>query len=320
MICQEVMELMQRYIDGDLDQQETSLMMDHVGQCPDCAAMLARLQKLSSELELLPRVVPKYSLVDAILPELERLHSVDSAGGAGVSGEDSDTKPATLRSRRPSRHLIGKISGVVAAGVVAGLLLFNDPGQWSLGGSSKNDDAAPMEFSEAPAAENVNPMLEKRAANDSSTLTTKEKGTEFADNSSGTKSISGAENGFEEPTSEDYGITASGSTEQAAVPSMEAPSLVSPDGQVNPLDDIPATLSESPDGKWKAVAVDGEGTYRIYKTADDSEWYTSERKDGKIGLLNWKEDSAVLYFTFTDAEGNQSQWQFDMATSTESKR
>jgi anti-sigma factor RsiW len=151
MICQEVMELMQRYIDGDLDQQETSLMMDHTGQCPDCAAMLTRLQRLSSELEQLPRVVPKFSLVDAILPELDRIHAANTMDGSS-SGKDPDQVPVTHRSYRPSRHLFGKLSGVVAAGVVAGLLLFGNPGHWSItGGTSSNDAAAPSALS-APAA------------------------------------------------------------------------------------------------------------------------------------------------------------------------
>jgi hypothetical protein len=142
MICQEVMELMQRYIDDDLDQQEISRLMDHVGQCSECAAMLNRLQHLSSNLEQLPRVVPRYSLVDAILPELEKLSA--SAGESTVSTKEVDTNRTsrTARSNRPGRNFLPKLSGVVALGVVAGLLLFSNPSQW-FAPSGQHNEAAP---------------------------------------------------------------------------------------------------------------------------------------------------------------------------------
>ncbi|KIL37184.1 hypothetical protein SD71_00090 [Cohnella kolymensis] len=141
MMCQEVMELMQRYIDGDLDEQETSLMMDHVGQCPDCAAMLDRLKRLSSELEQLPRVVPRYSLVDAILPELERLNELEIR----TAPADEILEAAPLRSRRslrPGRDLLRRLSTVVALGVVVGLLIFTQPDQWPFGSNSSGTNEA----------------------------------------------------------------------------------------------------------------------------------------------------------------------------------
>ena len=73
MNCQEVMELMQRQLDDDLDESEIEVLMNHTRQCPDCAAMFERLQLLSAELTSLPKVMPSYSLVDAIMPQLERI-------------------------------------------------------------------------------------------------------------------------------------------------------------------------------------------------------------------------------------------------------
>ena len=62
-------------LDGDLDEQETEILMTHTRHCPDCAAMFSRLQMLSSGLENLPKVTPSYSLVDAIMPRLQELQT-----------------------------------------------------------------------------------------------------------------------------------------------------------------------------------------------------------------------------------------------------
>lgn len=79
MKCPEVMELMQRYVDRDLDQAEEALLLAHVMQCPECADMLEKLQLLSDELESLPEVMPPFSIVDSILPQLERMADEQSA-------------------------------------------------------------------------------------------------------------------------------------------------------------------------------------------------------------------------------------------------
>ncbi len=125
MNCQEGMELMQRYVDRDLNGEETSDLMEHVGQCPDCAAMFERLVRLSRGLEQLPHVVPPYSLVDAVLPELNKIQA-DAA--PAEAAEPASLFPRGRRlERRHSRSWITRISGVVALGVVVGLLLLNRP-------------------------------------------------------------------------------------------------------------------------------------------------------------------------------------------------
>jgi hypothetical protein len=335
MICQEVMELMHRYIDGDLDQQETSLMMDHVGQCPDCAAMLVRLQRLSSDLEQLPRVVPKYSLVDAILPELERIHTADLPGGSQKDREDSNGMPATRRSRRPSRHLFGELSGVVAAGVVAGLLLFGNPGQWSFtGGKSSNDAAAPSELS-GPAASASNKVelrmspLQK-SADALGTDQASELKPQVTDQSDAvtdfTFSESSASPQHNEAASPDVSdktmLTPASGAQKSAKPSAENPEMTSPS---NPPMSLKATnagaaVSVSKDGKWRALATEGSGTLQVYNTADESELFHSEVRKGTITLLDWNEDSTILYYTFTDIDGLQKQLQFSVLDLKETER
>jgi hypothetical protein len=138
MNCEEVMELMQRDMDGDLSAEEKKLLNEHVQTCPDCADMLEKLRRLSNELEQLPRVVPKISLVDAILPQLEQL-SPEPKPDPADSGDETARPglPPRRRARtaRPGRTLLTRVSGVVALGVVIGLLLVNNPRTWLLPGS-----------------------------------------------------------------------------------------------------------------------------------------------------------------------------------------
>jgi hypothetical protein len=108
------------------------------------------LQKLSNELEQLPRVVPRYSLVDAILPQLERLSEAKD-GPAGIIGTAGPTGPANPagpsnpddpadrsdrsetarrtpeRSRRLARDLWPRLATVAAFGVLIGVWLVNAP-------------------------------------------------------------------------------------------------------------------------------------------------------------------------------------------------
>ncbi|MCD9023031.1 anti-sigma factor family protein [Cohnella silvisoli] len=342
MICQEVMELMQRYIDGDLDQQETSLMMDHAGQCPDCAAMLVRLQKLSSELEQLPRVVPKFSLVDAILPELERLHAADSAGGSRGSEEQSDAMHGSSRSNRPSRYLYRKISGVVAAGVIVGLLLFGNPSQWSLTGGSSNKDASALDTQSAPAASEqramkFNAMMDSNAETPESSQApvpssklSDQISEQTTDNSADksmkftgpiSRSSADSQNEAVVPKVDNkQQVTATSGGQESGKSSAENPEAISPSEPPMSLNAIPAAVSLSTDGKWRAIAVEGAGTYQVYNTADESELFHSEVREGKISFLNWNEENTILYFTLTDADGHQTQWQFDTVNVKETTR
>jgi len=131
MNCQEVMEYMQRELDGDLGDIESAKLREHIRRCADCAEMYERLQRLSAELENLPKVTPPFSLVDAILPKLEEIDRAAAGGGTGADGlpagaegigEKTGSAPAAPR-RRISRFNLRVLGGVVAAGIVAGVFL-----------------------------------------------------------------------------------------------------------------------------------------------------------------------------------------------------
>ncbi|MCZ8511139.1 zf-HC2 domain-containing protein [Paenibacillus filicis] len=140
MMCQEVIELMQRYLDRDLDEAEYGRMLEHLQQCTECMELFERLVNVSNELESLPKVTPPYSLVDAILPQLEQLGPQEAAAlaseGEGAEIRDrewmSAEQPASKASGRTGKWRkqvkewisFPVFGGVVAAGLVFGFFLF----------------------------------------------------------------------------------------------------------------------------------------------------------------------------------------------------
>lgn len=134
MNCQEVMEFMQRQLDGDLDAREEDELHAHLMHCLDCAQMFERLQRLSDELTQLPKVIPPYSLVDAIMPQLADIdrHAAASitdkvaAFGTNANETASVQPPKLPWTRRLGSQFSWKFAGgVVAAGLILGFFAFN---------------------------------------------------------------------------------------------------------------------------------------------------------------------------------------------------
>ncbi|MCR8631463.1 anti-sigma factor family protein [Paenibacillus radicis (ex Xue et al. 2023)] len=152
MKCQEVIELMQRYLDQDLDEMEYNQMLGHMQQCSECTELFQRLVALSHELEQLPKVTPAYSLVDAIMPKLQLIDMGMPVDDVPLSGhaaapiaadaklEDdnkSDTELVSWRKRMRGLVSTRIVGGVVAAGLVLGFFVFEQQQQ---SGSMKNAD------------------------------------------------------------------------------------------------------------------------------------------------------------------------------------
>jgi hypothetical protein len=134
MTCEEMMDLMQRSLDLDLTAAEEQAMLAHLEKCPDCSDLYVRLKLLSEELAQLPKVKPAYSIVDAILPQLESMPdwntaetSADTGTAAALDQAPSTTKVVPIAERR---GLINwKIfTGVAAAGIALGMFIFNGDG------------------------------------------------------------------------------------------------------------------------------------------------------------------------------------------------
>lgn len=129
MNCQEVMEYMHRQLDDDLDAREQEVLLSHTSHCPDCSAMFERLKHLSAELASLPKVVPSYSLVDAIMPELDRIEFIRQQEAelnvvAAEKGEQLAGRRAGRKRRWPA---ISAIGSAIAAGIVASIFIITYP-------------------------------------------------------------------------------------------------------------------------------------------------------------------------------------------------
>lgn len=133
MKCAEVMEWMHRYLDHDLSQDEMIEMFRHIDNCPSCADVFERLTLLSQELEQLPDVKPPFSLVDSILPQLDKL-DLDVQQHSTVKHEEPSTVvPITRKSNRskagPKGASLAARTGIgaVAAAVILFIAVFNMP-------------------------------------------------------------------------------------------------------------------------------------------------------------------------------------------------
>lgn len=131
-LCHEVGELMQRYLDRDLDENDNNTMLTHLSECPECTELFARLVDLSSQLEMLPKVTPPVSIVDTILPRLQEMDA-----GAAVLTSKSIGERTKLPSRWRRWVSLPLTGGVIAAGLAVGFFLFQQQeGELSAPGSN----------------------------------------------------------------------------------------------------------------------------------------------------------------------------------------
>ncbi|WP_025675598.1 anti-sigma factor family protein, partial [Paenibacillus polymyxa] len=118
---EEVMDWMQRYVDHELGEEETSQLMNHIATCPDCAEKFHILQTLSRELEELPAVSPAFSLVDSIMPQLDDIDRAREEQGSALQEMQpvaADPEPGTgLGQRTQPVPWWNRVGGRAAMGV-----------------------------------------------------------------------------------------------------------------------------------------------------------------------------------------------------------
>ncbi|GAA0353904.1 anti-sigma factor family protein [Bacillus horti] len=71
MKCEEVNDLINRELDGDLNEDEQRLLKQHLDGCSDCTELLENLRMVTVQLRSLPKVNPPIDIVNSILPDLE---------------------------------------------------------------------------------------------------------------------------------------------------------------------------------------------------------------------------------------------------------
>ncbi|MCR8645722.1 zf-HC2 domain-containing protein [Paenibacillus sp. N1-5-1-14] len=130
MNCEKATEWIQRYVDNDLEQQEERELLAHTQNCHECAELLQRMKLLAFELDQLPKVNPRYSLVDAILPKLAELNenvNKREESAALVVDHVAAKKPSIPWTKRLSSYISWKlVGGVAVAGCAAIMLLWNE--------------------------------------------------------------------------------------------------------------------------------------------------------------------------------------------------
>lgn len=126
MKCSEAVEWMHRYIDDDLSRDESSALIEHIQRCSDCNEEFTMLKELSARLEELPIVAPRYSLVDAILPQLEAIDLGRREGGSTLEEAPAATMaaaPELLNRRRERSSGRSRAYRTGAFGLAAALIL-----------------------------------------------------------------------------------------------------------------------------------------------------------------------------------------------------
>jgi hypothetical protein len=139
MRCQEANEWISRYLDHDLSELEQKQLFQHLDSCSNCAETFARMSRISAQLDNLPDVQPKFSLVDSILPRLEeidRSNTQDEIKGELVSAPvemaplTSVERPASMereevkRASRRRRPVWTRFAAGAAAAVILGFCVY----------------------------------------------------------------------------------------------------------------------------------------------------------------------------------------------------
>lgn len=130
MKCPEVVEWMHRYLDNDLNEENTSEMMEHITHCSQCSETFRILKSLSHELEELPHVIPRYSLVDAIMPQIDAIDRARLEKSAAQERSADEMVPVPLpRASDPRKRFLSSTAartmiGAVAAVGIIGVAIF----------------------------------------------------------------------------------------------------------------------------------------------------------------------------------------------------
>lgn len=129
MKCPEVVEWMHRYLDYDLSEEETVQLYEHLKQCPECTETFRMLKSLSRDLEDLPKVTPKFSIVDAIMPQLDAIDQARQEKSASREEAPAEMVPVPARPARTTKFrnsVAGRTAmGAAAAVIILGVAIFN---------------------------------------------------------------------------------------------------------------------------------------------------------------------------------------------------
>ncbi|NGQ94165.1 hypothetical protein G3578_03120 [Brevibacillus sp. SYP-B805] len=123
------MELLQRDLDNDLSWEEKERLQALLSSNPDLQLMQERLRRVSMQLAELPPVTPPYSLVDAILPQLEKASVKPAAAAVKPMREELPVLEWKQPEKKPFRRkqlpvwLARVGTGIAAACLLLGIFV-----------------------------------------------------------------------------------------------------------------------------------------------------------------------------------------------------
>ncbi|SFS69987.1 anti-sigma factor [Marininema halotolerans] len=115
MTCEEFREWIQRELDHDLTQSEAQELDQHVRSCPNCAEEKAALLDVSSRLDDLPYVTPRFSLTEEVMKKID---AEDQRDERTKQDPEADRPPIRIKEasfHRKRRWWLG--GSTVAAGI-----------------------------------------------------------------------------------------------------------------------------------------------------------------------------------------------------------
>lgn len=319
MKSQEVMELMNRYLDGDLDDRERQKLERHLAQSPEAAALFERLQRLHHDLEQLPQVTPPASIVDAILPKLEQ--------AGAMADEETQARRAVSRTERRARYRLNWAGGAALAAVL--LLAVVLPSGLDLLRTPVTNQAE--QLAGAPAAMGMATMMSDGKGRAAQVQVSAAFGS-TADASvpeSGTASGAGASGTGRTPreTAElppPDAAPQQGKAEASRAVGIEAPAVSGTENQafsMNVIDQYGMVVGEfaggrAPDGWLVALEPAEEGT-RVIVIDDAGETvHVSAAYPGEAGAFRWSEDGSALMFV-VEHDGETRRVTIDIRQRTE---
>lgn len=145
MTNEEIWECMQRDLDGDLSEQEQQVLYTLIQKDADLQLMYNRLKTVSQKLEQLPPVVPSFSIVDSILPQLESAAAKPVAVKSATIEESLPTlevkrKSSSLSESKKWKRMKVWLAGLGSTAVAACLLI----GMLFTGGDGKHPEPDPL--------------------------------------------------------------------------------------------------------------------------------------------------------------------------------
>ncbi len=310
MNCEDIKPLLYLCVDGELQLKEKHEVDVHLEHCSYCRNKLQTLEDLTASLSRLPQMIPPYSIVDRLLPQLQEvvIESSDASQDVGNS------KPIRVKeSRNPFFRWTSKNIGLSAVAASVAVVLFiavqsnlpstlhNDQFQQSL---SLNANQTQPEADQSPAM--MTEQSDEAIASDSLVQ-------EQSTQGNARNAPSGGIAEFNQSDANDSGATDVSPLEvipeaaQESTPSALIESPKNPDQSVGPAlkKSLPDVQSEraSANGKYLAkfqdqrmIIFEQDSNEMVYQSV-----HTWEPED-TISELVWSSDSELTYKVSTNGE------------------